>query len=55
MIPYCRAFSRDPEVFPDPESFRPERFLDETETKEKLPSFTHNEVKALPLRYHDHV
>ncbi|KAK7676144.1 hypothetical protein QCA50_020895 [Cerrena zonata] len=37
------AFSRDRELFPDPENFRPERYLDGTETKENIPPFTHNE------------
>lgn len=38
--------NHDPQVYVDPENFRPERFLDETEQHEVIPSFTHGEVGA---------
>ncbi|THH22507.1 hypothetical protein EUX98_g8187 [Antrodiella citrinella] len=37
------AMCSDIEVYGDPENFRPERFLDETETEENLPINTHGE------------
>jgi hypothetical protein len=33
--------NRDPDVFPDFDNFRPERFLDETETVDRAPPNTH--------------
>ena len=39
-----RALNRAPEVFPEPDIFRPERYLDATETQDYLPPYTHLEV-----------
>lgn len=36
--------NHDPEVYGDPENFRPERFLDEAGQNEVIPPFTHGEV-----------
>ncbi|TCD61911.1 hypothetical protein EIP91_007725 [Steccherinum ochraceum] len=41
------AMTQDPEVYGDPENFRPERFLDETETQERIPINTHGEGHTL--------
>lgn len=38
--------NREASVFPDPDVFRPERYLDETGTKDYVPSYTHIEVRA---------
>ncbi|KAL4251560.1 cytochrome P450 family protein [Abortiporus biennis] len=35
------AMNREYPTFPDPDNFRPERFLDETETKDYVPPHTH--------------
>ncbi|KAI0074779.1 cytochrome P450 [Panus rudis PR-1116 ss-1] len=37
------GMARDPELVPDPDNFRPERFLDETGTEDALPPYTHLE------------
>ena len=42
--PSLRAMNQDADVYGDPENFRPERFLDETETMENIPINTHGEV-----------
>ncbi|KAJ3563358.1 hypothetical protein NP233_g8993 [Leucocoprinus birnbaumii] len=36
------AINRDPEIYPDAEEFRPERFLDETETQDISPPDMHS-------------
>ena len=36
--------NHDADVYGDPDNFRPERFLDETETEERIPINTHGEV-----------
>ncbi|KAH8089922.1 cytochrome P450 [Cristinia sonorae] len=41
------AMNRDTKVYDDPENFRPERFLDETEQYEVIPPFTHDEGHTL--------
>lgn len=46
-----RAMNRDPSIFPDFDTFRPERFLDDSETKDVLPPDTHNQVSLHPLPF----
>lgn len=39
-----RGLNRAPEVFPEPDVFRPERYLDATGTQDYIPPYTHLEV-----------
>ena len=41
---FVRAMNNDAEVYPEPEEYRPERFLDETGTKDAIPPITHGEA-----------
>ncbi|KAJ7671941.1 cytochrome P450 [Mycena rosella] len=41
VIPNVWAMNRDPKIFPDFDEFRPERFLDVTETFDDVPPNTH--------------
>lgn len=43
--------NREADVFPDPDIFRPERYLDETGTKDYIPPYTHIEVRSLSCSF----